>query len=45
MVEVIDNNPNDWKEFCEATGKKYEERMELLALYQFKMNILKKGWV
>ena len=32
MVLVVETTPNDWKEFCEDTGREYEE-VDLLAIY------------
>ena len=31
MAWVIKTTPEDWKEFCEVTGRRYEGEMKLLA--------------
>lgn len=33
MVWVAHNTPNDWKEFCKATGREYVGEIQLLAIY------------
>lgn len=33
MAWVIKNTPEDWKEFCEETGKEYKGFVNLLAIY------------
>jgi hypothetical protein len=33
MAWVSHNTPNDYKAFCEATGREYDGTMQLLAIY------------
>jgi len=33
MAWIAHNTPNDWKEFCKATGRGYAGEIQLLAIY------------